>query len=244
MELNKILNEIDSGPGYILGTLSQDDMECFNNIIRLNYDRVLLKEYPLREWEIKNLPLTRYHELKIDKHKELWPKEVRTFSENEVLIFRNSNLFRELEKCFGKIIISNEDNTRSEEIYWRLVRPDARDDIGPLHADSWFWDLQNGPIDASLRRLKIWISISNESGLNGFRFINGSQKKRYQFKGELRGGKMKPKSDPSLENESGLELANTSPGDYIIFHDDLIHGGFIGGSETRISFEMTLLVKK
>jgi hypothetical protein len=203
-----------------------------------------LKEYPLRKIDIKNFSLQRYHELEIDKHKDLWSKEKRTFSESEVLIFRRSLFFKELEKCFGRISISNEDQTRSEEIYWRLVRPNTLEDTGPLHADSWFWDLQNGPINSSIRRLKVWISISNECGLNGLRLINNSHKKRYKFEGELRGGKMKPKNDPGLENEEGLELIKTNPGDYIIFHDDLIHGGAIGGSETRISFEMTLLINK
>lgn len=244
MNFNEIINEIDNGSGYITGQLSKRDLEIFSKIITNSYKNKLIKERPLKTQEIKNLPLTEYHLLEIDGHDQLWTKEARTFTEEEVLIFRRSDFFKQLEKCFGNITISNEDGTRPEEIYWRLVRPDVKTDIGPLHADSWFWDLQNGPINPALRRLKVWVSIFNESGLNGFRLIRGSQKKRYNFEGEFRGGKMKPKNNPSLEGDAGLELVNTGPGDYIIFHDDLIHGGAIGGSKTRISFEMTLMIKK
>jgi hypothetical protein len=57
-------------------------------------------------------------------------------------------------------------------------------------------------------------------------------------------GKMKPINDPRLELDRSLISVPTKPGQFILFHDDLVHGGLVGGDKTRISFEMTLLIRK
>jgi len=184
-----------------------------------------------------------YHKLGISDHKSIWPKERRTLDEIDIPVFKNTEFIKSLGKEFDGIEITNEDGTRSEEIYWRLVRPEIVDDVGPLHADSWFWDLHNGSIDKLYRRIKVWISIYNQSGQNGLRLIPYSQKNKFDFKGELRDGKIKPVYDEALELSPNLKKISTNPGDLIMFHDDLIHGGFSGGDKTRISIEFTFLVK-
>ena len=204
---NQILNEIDSGKGYIIDAVPDRDFIIFKKIIERQYREKLLRVYPQHKELINNTAIEDYHTLTFPNHKVIWSKEQRTFDESDVLIFKNSNFFKGLVKLFGPIIITNEDKTRTEEIYWRLVRPKTHDDVGPLHADSWFWSLHNGLINENFRRLKIWISIFNQAGENGFRLITGSQKKSYNFNGELRDGKIKPISDPKLEADVDLILA-------------------------------------
>ena len=42
---------------------------------------------------------------------------------------------------FGKFSISDENKLGYGELVWRLVRPNKKDDVGPIHCDKWFWDL-------------------------------------------------------------------------------------------------------
>lgn len=239
-----IYQSLDLGDGYILGTLSTEDLDILRNVIEKQYRDRLLAVYPAQKELIEAVPLESYHSLTFMDHKILWPKDERTLSESDICIFKETNFFKGLENIFGDTTITNEDKTRSQEIYWRLVRPQNADDVGPLHADSWFWNLHNGGIDKNFRRLKIWISIFNQPKQNGFRLIPNSQKIAYKYQGEIRDGKMKPVNDPMLENDRSIVLVPTKNGDFILFHDDLIHGGFVGGDKTRISIEFTILVRK
>ena len=116
-----------------------------------------------------------YHNIKFIDHIAQWPKVERTFSEGDILTFKEYTFYEELEKIY-RIKIINEDIIRTKEIYWRLVGPNYENNVGPLHADSQFWILHNGSIEKNNRRLKIWISIHNQMNKNGFRLIENSQK--------------------------------------------------------------------
>jgi hypothetical protein len=53
---------------------------------------------------------------------------------------------------------------------------------------------------------------------------------------------VKPQID---EDENSLDaiIFDSKPGDAIVFHDRLLHGGAVGGSSTRVSLEFTMFVK-
>lgn len=240
----EVINELDYGKGFLLDSLSESDYKLIFNLVSIQYTKNLLAFHPELELDLKSKKLSQYHQFNIQDHKDIWTKERRTLEEEYIKGFKNTDLILNLKKIFGEIKITNEDSTRTEEIYWRLVRPSSPTDVGPLHADSWFWKLHYGPIDPTLRRVKIWISLFNEKGKNGFRLIPNSQKMHISFRGEMRDGKMKPVADLNLESRNDIKDIETEPGQFIIFHDDLIHGGFAGGNETRISIEFTLLIKK
>jgi ectoine hydroxylase-related dioxygenase (phytanoyl-CoA dioxygenase family) len=240
---SEILEVLDHGCGYIQSKLKIDDYKLLLNLVESQYKKNLYAYHPEIESENVFNGIENYHQLAVPDHKKIWTKERRTLYEDDLLKFKNCSLIKGLSEIFGEVKITNEDHTRSGEVYWRLVRPNQDNDIGPLHADSWFWDLQNGPIDSGKRRLKIWISIFNQSGKNGFRLISGSQKKKFIFQGERRDGKIKPVHDQRLEFHQDLRNIETNPGDFILFHDDLIHGGFVGGDKTRVSLEFTFLIK-
>ena len=242
MNAKDILNELDIGLGYIVSSLEEDDFSILMRLVEAQYKKNLKTLNP-EIFTNNSAPMNEYHMLAFDNHKDFWTKERRTIEECNLEQFRSLKFIQFLKNEFSDFEITNEDDTRSEEIYWRLVRPYEYDDVGPLHADAWFWDLHNGPINNGFRRIKVWISLYNERGVNGLRLIEGSQKNKYSFSSELRDGKVKPIHDNSLELDPNMKIVPTIPGDYIIFHDDLIHGGVRGGNKTRISIEFTFLTK-
>jgi len=153
------------------------------------------------------------------------------------------SLLRQLTDAVGEFQISAEDGSDWEEIYWRLVRPHEPSDVGPLHADRWFWDLGDGTTPAGRERLKVWIAIVAEPGLSGLRGVPGSHLRDWRYHGETRDGKTKPQIDED-ETELNPQLLPTGAGDAVVFHDRLLHGGAVGsGLLTRVSIEFTMFVK-
>ena len=187
--------------------------------------------------------INRYHKLAhhLD-HGSIWPKAVRILNREAVAEIRSMSLIRTLEEQFGYFEISDEDNVGHEEIYWRLVRPNSPKDVGPLHADAWFWDLGHGVTPSGYKRVKVWIAIYCTPGQDGFKFVPGSHKKEWPYDGELRNGITKPKIGIS-EKELDVVIFNSMPGEAIVFNDHLLHGGAVGKNETRVSLEFTMFVK-
>ena len=81
--------------------------------------------------------MERYYEAShLLDHVSIWPKKVRILLQNAVSEIRKVNFIGQLEDYFGPFGIFDEDNVGREEIYWRLVRPNDKNDVGPLHADA------------------------------------------------------------------------------------------------------------
>jgi hypothetical protein len=79
-------------------------------------------------------------------------------------------------------------------------------------------------------------------GQNGFKYVAGSHRKKWRYHGVLKDGLMKPQIDED-ESALGAEIFMSQPGQAIVFHDKLLHGGAPGGSTTRVSLEFTMFVK-
>jgi transketolase len=189
--------------------------------------------------------LGHYHELShLIDHASIWPKRARILSAEAAAEIRGMPFMQQLAAELGPFSISDEDEVGCEEIYFRIVRPGQPDDTGPLHADRWFWDLGHGVTPPGLERIKVWIAVICEPGRNGLRIVPGSHRRQWRYHGELRHGMMKPVFD---EDERSLEtvLLPTQPGDAVVFHDALLHGGaYNSGETTRVSFEFTMFVNR
>lgn len=184
-----------------------------------------------------------YHQFsELVPHDKLWGKNNRILKYSDVLRIKKLKFYHDLKKIFGNFIISNEEGIELEEIYWRLVRPNKKEDVGPLHADSWFWDLGHGKSDSNTIRIKLWMPLYSEPGLNGFRYVSNSHLMNIKYVGEKRNGILKPKIIDD-ENNFKIEVFDGKPGEAIIFNDKLLHGGMVGGSKTRVSIEFTILIK-
>lgn len=237
-----LLQEISNGPGYSrLLTLRQGELTYLRDIVDKQWRSVLRRYHPDLAFNDQT-NLENYHTLKESEfHSTLWPKKNRIVPYADLSPFKRSHFFKKLHKNLGSFYISNEDQIESEEVYWRLVRPDEPSDVGPIHADRWFWDLGHGQIPSDYSRIKVWIPLLSEPGKNGLLVVPHSQKKEWSYQGEMRDGRLKPRiTDTSTEIKP--ILLNTKPGDAIVFHDNLLHGGALNsGTLCRVSLEFTII---
>lgn len=127
---------------------------------------------------------------------------------------------------------------------WRLVRP-GNTDCAPLHIDRWFWEISEKPYIPNYphQRLNVWVAIDTVPEKNGLMVVPYSQhKKDWQYNCELRNGLKKPIISENLE-KIDCKLIPSKPGDVILFHHDLLHGGSPNlADKTRVSLEFTLFV--
>jgi len=197
--------------------------------------------------QVKNFYLhemSQYHKLShLIEHENMWPKSTRILGPSAVEQVMNLPFFQMLKQTFSIESIATEEDCGWQEMYWRIVRP-GNTDVGSLHADRWFWDLGHGIMPKGMRRLKIWIALDVDIGLSGLSVIPGSHLKHdWAYHGEMdHTGTVKPKFDEDISQLNIYDVP-TKQGDFIIFHDDLIHGGMENRSNTtRVSMEATLLI--
>ena len=246
-EHKAVLQHIFGEEGCHLGIkLAAAELEEIRNLIRQSWEDHLVSLYPQHKELIRQTELDDYHRIAAHfDHSRIWPKRVRLFKPRAVAQVKALDFFQTLREAFGDFLVSNEEGIYPEEIYWRLVRPlpEGSADVGPLHADAWFWDLGHGKTPEQHTRVKLWASVFNEPGASGFKFVPGSHHHKYAFAGEKRDGYVKPRI---AVPESELETTpfRGGPGEVILFNDQLLHGGFQSpaSTKTRASFEFTLMV--
>lgn len=225
--------------------LTEHDLETLRQMIRMQwlYRIQLLSPKNVREFDTRGME--NYHEVSdLIDHASAWPKPARVLPREAVHTIRNMEFFKKIEKELGMFSISDEEHLGWENIYWRLVRPGDKD-TGSLHADKWFWEIGEYGEVANFphTRMKIWIAIYTTPGKNGILIAPSSHKKKnWRWHAEERYGLKKPIFDGPKE-DLNLVLLPLSPGESVIFHDELIHGGAPNIAETtRISLEFTMLI--
>lgn len=245
MKIQNIKYALENESGYLTGLhFTEEELTKIRSMITSSWLlNIGNNTTPQIVEKFKSVGINRYHELAhLLDHGAMWPKTTRILNTAAVTEIRSMSLFRRLEDEFGYFEISDEDNVGHEEMYWRLVRPNSPTDVGPLHADAWFWDLGHGVTPTGYKRVKVWIAIYCTPGKDGFKFVPGSHKHQWPYDGELRNGMTKPKIGIS-EKDLDVVIFNSKPGEAIVFNDQLLHGGAVGKNETRVSLEFTMFVK-
>lgn len=243
---DEIVDSVEHNSGFFLGLkLNNEELDIVRKQVCEQWIHVIEKNDPQHAEKFREQGIENYHLLShLLNHTAIWGKVNRILPQCAIDVIRTTSLFKVLENTYGKFKITDEENVGREEIYWRLVRPNELGDIGPLHADAWFWELGHGAMPKNTERVKVWVALYCEPGLNGLCLLPESHKKKWKYHGEYRDGFSKPQID---EDESKLnpELIHTKPGDAIVFHDRLLHGGVQNkGKFTRVSLEFTMLIKK
>src|SRR3990167_1319162 len=239
--VNTVPDLVDNEMGYTLGLfLHGNELENVRSLVKTQWLENLKKHAPEHLEKILEYDLPRYHEISsLVNHALIWPKINRILPKDAVDYIRSTSLVKSLEEHYGEFIISDEEEIGREEIYWRLVRPNESSDMGPLHADAWFWELGHGNTQEGFRRVKVWVALYCQPGKNGLRIVPGSHKGEWPYHGEERNGFVKPQIDVD-ENDLPVELVYTKPGDAIVFNDRLLHGGAPNNANTtRVSLEFT-----
>ncbi len=243
--MKAIRNDIFGKLGYSKKIrLNFDELEHLRLLVRNQWLEQLEKFHPKSTELLSEVEMSDYHLFSDNfDHQNMWPKKNRILPINNVNKIRSMPFMKILSEEFGEFVISNEENIEREEIYWRLVRPNSKSDVGPLHTDAMFWNLGHGSMPHDCKRVKVWIGLFCEKGKSGFCYSPGSHLKNISFTSIEKDGIFKPIIEPSTL--SGLEIIpfDADPGGVIVFNDDLVHGGFVGGTKTRVSLEFTMFIK-
>lgn len=243
---DKIIDGVFGQQGYYLGlNLSENELDTIRKEIREQWLGRIAKLDSNVADRAKNLEMFDYHLISAAlQHSSIWPKAERVLPCKSVKKIRTMRFMQQLEKAFGPFTVSDEEDLGREEMYWRLVRPHEASDVGPVHADSWFWELGHGVMPKNKIRIKVWIAIFVESGMSGLRVVPHSHLKQWSYHGEQKHGFIKPVIDEE-EHELALELLPLQPAEMIIFNDALLHGGGVTeGNRTRVSLEFTIFADK
>ena len=234
--------------GFFLGLkLSNDELKTLRQLINDHYFVILKKENIKNLSQFQDLGIKNYHQLAhfID-HSKLWPKQNRILDQIAINQIQQMNFYKTLQREFGNFEVSDEEEVGREEFYFRICRPNEPKDFGPLHADAWFWELGHGKMPANKERVKVWIAVYVEKGLNGFRYVAKSHLENIPYHGVKKAGFNAPKPQIDVADEDlNIELFNSDAGEMIVFHDKLLHGGAENkGQYTRVSLEFTMLIDK
>lgn len=241
-----IPDEISKNGYAIIDLLKKDEFEKLTDIIYDEFSKALFAcniENPIK---VKD-HLKIYHEFPIDiNHGEFWTKKKRIINAQNLNQILKMDFINNLKKIFGDFKITNEEEIQSEEIYWRLVRPKTESDIGPIHADKWFWDgMQKYKFtkkNLKYERVKLWIPLYTELGISGLKIAPKSHMQEFKHEIKYIDGRIKIKEHIDKDKLDFLVL-KLKVGEAVAFHDNLLHGGSFGENETRLSLEFTILKK-
>jgi hypothetical protein len=194
--------------------------------------------------------IDRYHDLSsLIEHEKAWPKLRRCLPQSSCERIKKLSFWKTIERDFapfklGPVVYEKEIDYGRDEMYWRIVRPDQKDDVGTLHADRWFHEsmgIRKRVFPANGNALKLWLAIYVEKGLSGLAFVENSHKQQWDYKSVEIENTSKPRLGVD-EDKIATNLLPTASGDIIIFNEDIVHIGAINKSNsTRISLEVTLI---
>lgn len=239
---NAHLSRVFGNSGFSTDTLSENDLSLMRSLVIECYKSNIQKNFPKDSLAV-NRPIYEYHEIsETINHASIWTKAARLLPVELVNLFMKSQLMTNIVEEFPSAFISDEENFGCPEVFFRLVRPNAPTDVGPLHADSWFWEANQWSIPDGFQRVKIWISLWSGANEFGFKYLPGSHNNDYKHSIEFRDGKYKPLFDAN-QIQQEIEIFKSLPGDFIIFNDNLLHGGQSTATNTRVSLEFTLILK-
>jgi len=140
------------------------------------------------------------------------------------------------------LFVSDEEDLGYPNVYWRLVRAGSASDVGPVHADHWFWDLGHGRIPDGFRRVKTWLPLRQDAAYPGLCIGPGTQAMHFDYEKVVKDGKAKPVFDRKGVDHL-MKPAPVSVGQAVVFHDRLLHGGEVSPRSLRLSMELTWVMR-
>lgn len=236
---------IDNKKGFVVNKISNnDDLIKIKNFILKDYKKEIQK-FTIKKNIINNIE--NYHLLNLNEkiHKRIWTRDIRRASSKLKKQIVNTSFFSKIEKIYGKLTFSDMVEKGKPDIFWRLVRPMKKKDVGPIHADSWFWKANNIKIKKGYKTLKFWMMISSNCH-QGLGVIPFSQhKKKWVYDIKYSDGLYKPNFKINKNKfRYKPRIIKTDFSDYILFNYDLLHYGALNTTNvTRCSLEMTFLYK-
>lgn len=242
-DFNKFVGDVNGNLGFSISDLSPSDLEVFRSVVRQQFKETMVVHLGKKEGECS---IQDYHNSSVGSsefHKQMWPKKARILSQERLDTLLQTEFFSELKTCFDWWEITNEEGSGFYEVYFRLCRPAPYNDVGPVHADAWFWELGHGKMPKTnfeTQRIKFWFSLETSEPSTGFKYAPKSHTEAFEYDGEHRDGLIKPIFE-EMRYDISMKSLNGGPGRFIVFNDRLLHGGEVLNSGTRVSLEFTLL---
>jgi len=139
--------------------------------------------------------------------------------------------------------VTDEEGWGFGNMYWRLVRANSANDVGPMHADAWFWNLGQWPFPDTHERVKMWLPLIQNDVEPSFKLVPCSHLEEFHYRSTLGvDDKLRPIfHEPEVEKKA--IVAPVTVGNAIIFNDRLLHGGRATDS-LRVSVEWTIAVRQ
>jgi hypothetical protein len=240
-------------PGYTTDIrLTPEELGLFEHWVTTQWLSRIRVRSPKFAERFAELGMRNYHQLAdLVDHTELWPKQYRLFPTQWVQQIKTCQIMARLREAFGEFSISdvaygNTIEAGREEVYWRLVRPHAEGDVGPLHADKWFHEGLNsgyGMFPPHVTTMKIWLPVFCEPGLNGIIVVPGSHLREWRYRNLTNGGYLTTQIDEDVDAGSCV-LVPADPGTLVIFNERLVHRGAVNlGKFSRVSVEITMVFR-
>lgn len=225
------------GPSF-----TADELRTIRELLKGHLIRTAHDFSPRAAEAIAAVELDDYHLVsdQID-HAKLLSKKGRILPEPIVDAIKQMSFFDYLRKTMGSFYLSDEEGVGHEQISFRMVRPNRREDVGSLHRDAWFWDHYGFHQPAGIARGKTWVAVCGEPGLAGLLLAPGSQKMPAPYHTATTNGKLA--FVPEFDVETiGLQRYCGALGEPIMFNYHTLHVGSLNrGERCRVSFELTIM---
>lgn len=230
---------INHGAGFVTERLTADELATVRRLITDQFLEQIGGAAPKLVGAAAAAGVACYHTLALPfDHGAFWAKARRVLGADTVPAFERMGFFARIRELLPSAAVYQPD------LMWRIVRPGQPGDVGPVHADKWFWDAGNGSLPPGHDRFKVWLAVYTEPGKNGLSVKPESHlTDRWKRHYEERHGVRKPVLDED-EAALGMELLPLAPGELVMFHDGLLHGGVVNaGTTCRVSLEMTVMYR-
>jgi hypothetical protein len=189
------------------------------------------------------LELEDYHVTHAEHHELLKNKSARELNASDVSEILTLPSIVRLTSRFHRFkvdcVIDENGVQNRPEIYFRVVRPNFLEDVGTPHMD-WWYHSAAGLEHTKGTTFKVWISLCSEPGLSGLKFFPNADVSKIKW---VKVGKG-VSCDPNQPGLGTSYLPQVSPGEGLIFCDDVLHQGALNlGRKTRVSIEITFVPK-
>jgi hypothetical protein len=234
------------GPAGLLKgpSFTSDEVRDIREIIKRHVIETAHELSPKTADAIEEAELDDYHLIsgEVD-HSKLLSKKGRILPKAAVDAIKQMSFFDYVRKAVGPFYLSDEEGIGHEQICFRIVRPNRREDVGSLHRDSWFWDYYGFHTPQGIGRGKVWVAVGGEPGLAGLLLAPGSQSIPAPYHTKTVNGKLAFVPDFDVDR-IGLQRYCGGLGEPVMFNYDTLHVGSLNRAERcRVSFEVTIMFK-
>jgi hypothetical protein len=239
-------NELDFGGknGYLAGpSLTPPEVTRVRELVHQHLHNNALQIAPDIAPALQTTSLEDIHTLAHFDGVRLLNNQARVLSKAIADEIMGMSLFDYIREAFGDFRLGHDTIPDHENIGFRLVRPDRREDVGCLHRDDWFYRLNTTNLPAGFSRAKVWIPICSTPNLDGLRLIAGSHRYDLPYLPEQRTGKAYFATNIDLDDVP-LGVFAGANGSSIFFNYHTLHVGSLNRSRSsRVSIETTILYR-